>query len=87
MGTIEFEIIVYKENKTYIAYCPELDLSSCGRTIEHSKEMLKTAVKLFIEEAEKMGTLEQILEESNYHKSGKRWIPPKMVATELASVH
>lgn len=34
-----------------------------------------------------MGTLENILEESNYKKdtSGK-WIPPKLIATELASI-
>ncbi len=49
--------------------------------------MLKTAVRLFVEEAEKMGTLENILEEANYVKapSGK-WMPPKLVATELASI-
>lgn len=87
MIPIEFDIIVFKENDTYVAYCPELDVSSCGKSVEHAKEMLKTAVKLFLEEAKKMGTLENILEESNYKKdtSGK-WIPPKLIATELASI-
>jgi len=87
MIQIDFDIIVFKENKTYVAYCPELDISSCGNNIEHAKDMLKTAVRLFLEEAEKMGTLEDILEESNYVKdaSGK-WMPPKLVATELASI-
>ena len=49
--------------------------------------MLKTAVRLFLDEAEKMGTLKDILEEANYVKdpSGK-WMPPKLVATELASI-
>lgn len=87
MIPIDFDIIVFKENDTYVAYCPELDVSSCGKSVEHAKEMLKTAVKLFLEEAKKMGTLENILEESNYKKdtSGK-WIPPKLIATELASI-
>jgi predicted RNase H-like HicB family nuclease len=87
MVSIEFGMIVFKENETYIAYCPELDISSCGNTVEHAKEMLKTAVKLFIEEAEKIGTLEDILEEANYKKDihGK-WLPPKLVATELVSI-
>lgn len=87
MIQLNFDIIVFKENETYVAYCPELDVSSCGNSIEHAKEMLKTAVRLFLEEAEKMGTLEDILEESNYMKdaSGK-WMPPKLVATELASI-
>ncbi len=68
MITIDFDMIVFKEDNTYIAYCPELDVSSCGENVEHSKEMLKTAVRLFLEEAEKMGTLEGILEEANYYR-------------------
>lgn len=87
MVQIEFDMIVFKEDTSYIAYCPELDVSSCGNTIEHAKEMLKTAIRLFLEEGEKMGTLEEILEEANYKKdtSGK-WSPPKLVATEFASL-
>jgi len=87
MAQIDFDIIVFKENNTYVAYCPELDISSCGNNVEHAKEMLKTAVRLFLEEAEKIGTLNDILEEANYVKdrSGK-WTPPKLVATELASI-
>jgi predicted RNase H-like HicB family nuclease len=87
MIPIEFGMIVFKEHEIYVAYCPELDISSCGNTVEHAKEMLKTAVKLFIEEAEKIGTLKDILEEANYKQdeSGK-WIPPKIVATELVSI-
>ena len=60
MVTIDFDIIVFKEDKAYVAYCPELDVSSCGNSVEHAKEMLKNAVRLFIEEAEKMGTLDRI---------------------------
>ncbi|MCF7810008.1 type II toxin-antitoxin system HicB family antitoxin [bacterium] len=87
MITIDFDMIVFRENNTYIAYCPELDVSSCGEDVEHSKEMLKTAVRLFLEEADKMGTLESILEEANYYKDEVgRWIPPKLVATELVSL-
>ncbi len=87
MIQIDFDMIVFKENEAYVAYCPELDVSSCGNTVEHAKEMLKTAVRLFIEEAEKLGTIEDILEEANYKKdaSGK-WLPPKLVATELVSL-
>lgn len=87
MIPIEFDIIVFKEDKVYVAYCPELDISSCGNNIEHAKEMLKTAVRLFLEEAEKIGTLEDILYEAHYMKDASgRWIPPKLVATESASI-
>ena len=84
MTPIDYDVIVFEENETFVAYCPELDVSSCGHPIEHSKEMLRTAVRLFIEEAEKMGTIEDILEESRYRKDENgRWLPPKLVATEL----
>jgi len=87
MIQIDFDIIVYRENETFIAYCPELDVSSCGNTINHAKEMLRTAVRLFLEEVEKIGTLDEILSEANYVKdTSGRWIPPKLVATELASI-
>ena len=87
MISIDYDMIVFKEEEAYVAYCPELDLSSCGNSVEHAKEMLKTAVRLFVEEAEKMGTLEDILEESKYSKdTSGRWLPPKLVATELVSI-
>jgi len=87
MVKIEFDIFVFKEDENYVAYCLELDISSCGSTIEHSKEMLKTAIRLFLEEAEKMNTLEDILGEANYKKDAKgKWLPPKLVATEFAGL-
>ena len=87
MISLEFDIIVFKEDKAYVAYSPELDISSCGNSVDHAKDMLKTAVRLFLEEADKMETLEDILEESGYRKDQSgRWIPPKLVATELASI-
>lgn len=87
MIPIDYDLIVFREDEAYVAYCPELDISSCGKTTEHAKDMLKTAVKLFLEEAEKMGTLEDILDESRYKKDASgRWIPPKLVATESVSV-
>ncbi len=87
MIPIDYDVIIFMEDETYVAYCPELDLSSCGNSVEHAKEMLNTAVRLFIEEAEKIGTLEDILEESRYKKDENgRWLPPKLVATEHVSV-
>lgn len=87
MIPIEYDIIIFKEDETYVAYCPELDVSSCGNTVDHAKEMLKAAVRLFLEEAEKIGTIKDILEESGYKKDARgSWIPPKLVATELVSI-
>lgn len=87
MIPIEYDIIIFKEDETYVAYCPELDVSSCGTTVDHAKAMLKNSVRLFLEESEKMGTLEDILEEAKYKKDASgRWIPPKLIATELVTI-
>ena len=84
---IEFDTIIFKEGKTFIAYSPKLDISSCGNSIEEARKNLKTAVRLFLEEAEKMGTLEEILREAGYEKTdGSHWMRPRLVATELMSV-
>jgi len=34
MIPIEDDIIVFKEEYTYVAYCPELDISSCGQDVQ-----------------------------------------------------
>lgn len=87
MIPIDYDVIIFKEYETYVAYCPELDVSSCGDTVEHAKDMLNAAMRLFLEEAEKIGTLRDILEEARYKKDASgRWLPPKLVATELVSV-
>lgn len=86
MIPIEYDMIVFKENETYIAYCPELDISSCGNNVEHAKKMLKTAVRLFIEEAIKTGSIYDILEEAEYKKDADgKWIAPRIIATELVT--
>ena len=87
MPQIEFDGIIFKEGETFIAYSPKLDVSSCGNTIDEARKNLKTVVRLFLEEAEKMGTLEDILKESGYEKTDvNRWMTPRLVATELMSV-
>ena len=58
MLEFDFDMVVFREGEAYIAYCPELDLSSCGQNIDQARENLKTAVRLFVEEAEKLGTLD-----------------------------
>lgn len=87
MQQIKFDGIIFKEGQTFIAYSPKLDISSCGNTIDEARKNLKIAVRLFLEEAEKMGTLEDILQESGYEKTDINvWETPRLVATELMTV-
>ena len=87
MIPIEFDMVVFKEGEAYVSYAPELDVSSCGDTLHESRENLKTAVRLFLEEAEKMGTLEEILAEAGYQRAeGGKWNGPRMIATETVEM-
>jgi predicted RNase H-like HicB family nuclease len=55
-----------QEGNMVVAYCPELDVSSCGHTVAEARSNLQTALRLFIEEAARMGTLREILGEAGY---------------------
>jgi hypothetical protein len=79
---IEFTSQIFKEGKTYLAYAPELDVSTCGITQRKAEKSLLEAVRLFLEEAEKMGTLGQILEESGYMKRNGKLEGPKFIGVQ-----
>jgi len=59
-----FTVHTFKEGKTYVAYVPELDLSSCGATDEEARRNIRDAVRGFLETSTEMGTLAEILEEA-----------------------
>ena len=83
---IEFTSEIFKEGKMFVAYAPELDLSTCGETRQKAQKNLLEAVRLFLEEAEKMGTLEQILEEAGFVKRKSKLEGPKLVSVERMSL-
>ncbi len=87
MKPIEFDAIIFQEGKAYVAYCPELDVSSCGKDIDEARRNLRIAVRLFIEEAEKLGTLDDILGEAGYQRAPDgEWKSPRIVSTEVMSL-
>lgn len=50
MQTRNFTVIVYKEDDTYIAECPEIGTVDQGSTIEEAVAGLKEATRLYLEE-------------------------------------
>jgi predicted RNase H-like HicB family nuclease len=46
-----------------LSLCPELSVSSFGDTPEEAEAALFEAVAMFLEERERMGTLNEVLEE------------------------
>lgn len=48
---------LWKEGNMYVSYCPELDIASCGETVDQAKKNLKEIILINLEEAQKPGTL------------------------------
>ena len=83
---IEFTSEIFKEGRMFVAYTPELDLSTCGETRRKAQKNLLEAVRLFLEEAERMGTLDQILGEAGYVRRKSKLEGPKLVSVERMSL-
>jgi hypothetical protein len=58
---IEIIVLLYKQGESYIANCPALALSSYGDTENEAKEYFEDALKIFITDTIKKGTLERCL--------------------------
>ena len=89
---IQFTTRIFKEGRTFIAHALELDVASCGGTEDKAVARLREAVRLFLEEAEKMDTLEQILAEAGYTRRKAKidspiFISVKQVSLDLPLIH
>jgi len=82
---INFITQIWQDGKMFVAYSPELDVSSCGKTPVEAKKNLHEAVEIFLEETTKMGTIDDILVESGFVKEKNNhkisWQPPKIIST------
>jgi hypothetical protein len=83
---IQFTIRVFKEGRMFVAHALELDVSSCGGSAAKAVKNLKDAVRLFLEAAEKMGTLDRILEEAGYKMIEDKILSPKLVSMQQISL-
>jgi predicted RNase H-like HicB family nuclease len=57
---------VWKEGNMYVSYCPELDMAACGKSIEESKKNLKEVISINFVECQKMGTLNELLQDAGF---------------------
>jgi predicted RNase H-like HicB family nuclease len=82
MRDISFTVYTFKEGKTFVAYVPELDLSSCGATDKEARKNIRDAIRGFLETSAEMGTLAEILEEAGYEREGEIWRTPEFVSLD-----
>jgi predicted RNase H-like HicB family nuclease len=83
---IEFTTRIFKEGRAFVAHALELDVASCGGTKDKALINLKEAVRLFLEESERMGTLDQILKEAGYTRSRQKLASPKSISVRRVTL-
>jgi hypothetical protein len=70
----------------YVAYTPELDLSSCATTQTKAQKNLIAAVRLFLEESEKKGSLSRILQEAGFVLRKSTLVGPRIVLSRRVTL-
>ena len=94
MARIKFQkvtlnVVFYKEGNKFIAHSSALNLSTCGDSMEQAKKRFEEMLKIFLEEVDKMGTLEDVLLECGWKKVSypqKHWQPPVFVGQDQKEV-
>ena len=68
----EFQLFghIKRQGKWYVAYCPPLDLTTQGHTLEEARKNLIEASELFIISCLERSTLDQALKELGFVKFG-----------------
>ena len=55
--------IAEKDGNQFTALCPELDVASCGDTVEEALDMLKEAIEVYLEAVHDAGELAREFQE------------------------
>ena len=78
---VTIKILYEKEAKEapYIAYIPEFDVSSCGKTEEEAVKNVKQTLEITIEEVKRKGDLEEFLKESGISVKKSLFSFPKII--------
>jgi predicted RNase H-like HicB family nuclease len=92
--------ISFREKDVWVAYCRELDLSSCGDTFEQARQNLNEAIEGFFEACIKAGTLDQALAELGWkcrtpdnhlvecsELNIPKWTPPAFMIEKMGRGH
>jgi predicted RNase H-like HicB family nuclease len=74
-------ISIIKEDESFIAYTPALDLSTVGDTFEEAQERFVEAVQIFFEEINEQGTVDEALSDLGWKRHDNKLTPPVVVST------
>lgn len=76
---VKLPLVIFKEDKSFVAYSPALDLSTAGESFEIAKKRFDKAVKIFFAEVIESGNLDEVLAEYGWVKIKKNWKAPTTV--------
>ncbi len=77
---VNLPVTIFKEGKSYVAYSPALDLSTCASTYKKAQVRFSEIVEIFFEELSEMGTLESVLTGLGWQKIKSNWQPPVVIS-------
>lgn len=83
---ISLPVTIFKEGKSYVAYSPALDISTCASTYKKAQARFSEIVGIFIEELAEMGTLDMVLRDLGWQKVKSNWQPPVVVSNYFQSM-
>jgi len=59
---------IWKEGNMLVSYCPELDIASCGQSVEQAKNNLREVILINIEETKTNGIFDQFLQNAGFEE-------------------
>lgn len=82
---MQVSLLVFKQGDYYVAYCPSLELSSYGISVEDAKEGFDDAMNIYLEHCKENGTLETDLIKHGWSIERKpaKLEPPAMIKLSI----
>ncbi len=62
-GYIVVDFVITKDNDQYSSWCPDLDIASCGDSVEEAIDNLRDALELYLSTLEEEGEQDSVFKE------------------------
>jgi predicted RNase H-like HicB family nuclease len=83
---VMLSILVFQEEHLFVAYCPSLDMSAYGESIEEAKNNFDEITRLYIDQCSQNGTLKQDLLQHGWVMSGHNSINlPEQIDMDISA--
>jgi predicted RNase H-like HicB family nuclease len=83
---LQLNVLVFQQGDYYVAYCPSLNLSSYGDTIEEAKIGFDEVMEAYLEDCKENGSLHEDLIRNGWNvniQNHKKAEPPAMVELNI----